>query len=99
MIIYYPNNSVLYQRTVSGSNLTETFIDCPPDAIFYFTGSGISTASLSSSQYSVSASWSSQSLSASYVQANNIQLFNATTQTYYTLTISGSVGNETLVIQ
>ena len=116
MIIYYPQPAVLYSRQVSGSNLIETSVNIQPGNIFYFSGSGMASASwVTSSSYattssyalnggsggpSISASWASSSLSSSFVKAlNGIQLFNVTTQTYYTLTVSGTVGHETLIIQ
>lgn len=57
--IYYPSNATIYTRNVSGSSLIEQNIGIAPDQIFVFSGSTNFTASLS-------ASWSSQSLSSSF---------------------------------
>ena len=65
-IIYYPQSSVIFQRTTTVDNFTEVALNVPPNSIFLFTGSIMYTASLDIA-IANSASWASQSLSSSYV--------------------------------
>lgn len=70
--IYYPKNSVILQRTTSGSAFTEVVIDVVPDVIFYFSGSNLQ--GFSASYLSVTSSWAENVISSSYSQTASIAL-------------------------
>lgn len=62
--IYYPTDSIILQRTTSGSLFTETILSIHPDVVFYFSGSDLT--GFSSSHLNVTSSWSNSSISSSY---------------------------------
>jgi len=65
--IYYPSNASVYTRIISGSGITELFINVAPDTVFFLTGSTYITSSFglifisTGSTYPITASWANNS--------------------------------------